>query len=77
MSSCNSNQKLVKSHDLYKYVDLVEHMSSKKQKWKAKFYLNGRTVNCKYYDTAEKAAKAVDMFLINHGKEPINILKRK
>lgn len=30
-----------------------------------------------YHDTEKKAAIAVDKFLINKGKEPINILVRK
>jgi hypothetical protein len=31
----------------------------------------------KEYPTEREAAKAVDIFLINKGKEPVNILKRK
>lgn len=30
-----------------------------------------------YHNTEKKAAIAVDMFLINKGKEPINVLVRK
>ena len=31
----------------------------------------------KEYPTEREAAKAIDIFLINKGKEPVNILKRK
>jgi len=34
-------------------------------------------VSSKEYPTEREAAIAVDLFLINKGKEPVNILKRK
>ena len=38
----------------------------------------GRRINAgKIYKTDKEAAKAVDMYLIRKGKNPVNILKKK
>ena len=52
----------------YKYVSLY-HTKDKTERWGIHI---GTTL---YYDTEERAAKAVDMWLIKQGKWPINILK--
>ena len=45
--------------------------------WQMKMPNNKTKGAYKIYDTEILAAKAVDMYLIRQGKEPVNILKRK
>lgn len=42
-----------------------------------KMWLASFGKNTKLYMTEKEAAKAIDMHLINNGKEPVNILARK
>ena len=45
--------------------------------WRAQFYHKGKNLNSKLYKTEREAAIAVDLFMINTGRPPINILKAK
>jgi len=47
-----------------------------KSMWRAKATTQTERLNT-YHDTEREAAIAVDRFLIRHGLEPKNILKRK
>ena len=62
----------------YKYVYLWQHsLPDKPDLYMARLPRVGKTKpnNKPFFDIRE-AAKCVDMWLIRHGKEPINILKR-
>ena len=77
MSANRGNAHPVKGHKSeYKYVTLYRNGATGKDVWQAKFYWEG-SYNSKYYPTERKAAIAVDTFLLNHGKEAINILVPK
>lgn len=66
----NGFRKYIKS-DTYKYVTKAIDMNGK-------IFWRFRIGNTnKFYDTEKKAAIAADKFLINKGKEPVNILVRK
>tara|TARA_R110001606_G_scaffold38401_1_gene107634 strand:- start:2738 stop:2974 length:237 start_codon:yes stop_codon:yes gene_type:complete len=60
----------------YKYVYRYVSRKDGSVMWQGQFYHN-QTKSGKFYETEKEAAKAVDLFLIGKGKEPINILKRK
>lgn len=64
--------KYIKDGSRYKYVR--KHIDPNgNEHWIAKI----PNATSKEYPTERDAAKAVDLFLINKGKEPVNILKRK
>jgi len=63
--------KRIRTSEIYKYVELYLSKEGK-ERWKVQMYGNGR-----YYDTEREAARAVDLKLIEKGKEPVNILVRK
>lgn len=67
----------VGKHAAYKHVYEYVNTKTGRTVWQA-VMRNPKTgsQNGKYYETDKDAAKAVDMFLINIGKEPVNILKR-
>lgn len=44
--------------------------------WRARIVINGVKYDS-YYATEKEAAKAIDMILIRHKKEPVNILVKK
>lgn len=46
----------------------------KRNQWRCRIRIDGVTYD-QFYHTEKEAAKAVDLLLIKHGKEPINILK--
>lgn len=56
----------------FKYVTKQVHRESGRVKWRASVL--GRT---RMLDDEREAAKWVDLKLIEHSKEPVNILKRK
>ena len=47
---------------------------NRKKQWKAKIQIDKDLLK-KYFKTEKEAAEAVDLFLIKHKKEPVNILK--
>ncbi len=67
--------KCVARSKIYSYV--YEITNGQRTLWKAEFNLTKATRNSKIYDTEREAAIAVDKFLISHGREPVNIFKRK
>ena len=77
MSADRNNTYPITGHvSKYKYVTLCKNNKTGDDVWRAYFYWNG-TCNSKYYPTERKAAIAVDVFLLNHNKEAVNILVRK
>lgn len=78
MVSSRNNCRHVAKHKNYKHV--YEYVNTKTGEviWFARMR-NPKTgsQNGKHYPTDKEAAKAVDMFLINIGMEPVNILKKK
>lgn len=44
--------------------------------WRARIVIDGVKYDS-YYATEKEAAKAIDMILIRHQKEPVNILVKK
>jgi len=73
----NDNMKQVKS-EKYKYVYRVtgSGRTGQSEYWKAYFTIKGQYHNSKLYTSEREAAIAVDRKLIEHGREPVNILKR-
>ena len=70
--------KRVKGGSIYKYV--TKHISKNpydKSIWWSANLRAGTKSNTKYFQCEREAAKAVDLFRINNGLEPINILIRK
>ena len=61
----------------YKYVYKYVSRKDGEVKWMARVHSDFNNGNTKDYDTEREAAKAVDVFLLNQGKEPVNILVRK
>jgi hypothetical protein len=60
----------------YRYVDKYVFKGDESiVKWKAKMQVDGHKTG-RNYDSEREAALAIDKFLIGHGKEPVNILKR-
>ena len=57
---------------VYKYISVNPY--DKRIVWHAVMRFGGISTS-KIYSTEREAAKAVDIFRINHGLEPINILK--
>ena len=48
----------------------------KRNQWRARIRINGEVFD-QYYYTEKEAAIAIDIILLNHGKEAVNVLKRK
>lgn len=72
------NLKYLGKHDTYKYVYEYQCRKTHKIYWGMvmKSRKKGRYSSVsKVYETARECAKKVDLYLINKGKEPINILK--
>lgn len=62
----------------FKYVKKFVSRATGDVHWQAILYIKGTgKATGKMFDNERDAAKAVDMFLINNGREPVNILKRK
>ena len=61
----------------YKYVYKYVSRKDGEVKWIARFYSTFNGGNAKGYDTEREAAKAVDVYLLNQGKQPVNILVKK
>lgn len=65
--------KMIETSKKYKYVSLFrDHLGN--EKWHVRIPTFG--IN-KSFDDEKKAAKFVDMKMIERGKEPVNILVRK
>lgn len=65
--------KMIETSKKYKYVSLFrDHLGN--EKWHVRIQTFG--IN-KSFDDEKKAAKFVDMKMIERGKEPVNILVRK
>lgn len=63
--------KRIRKSVTYKYVTLYNTKNGD-ERWGVSIF-----GNTKYYETEREAAKAVDIKLIEKGKEPVNILVRK
>lgn len=61
----------------FKYVYKYVSRKDGEVKWTARFYSDFNNGNAKQYNTEREAAKAVDVFLLNQGKQPVNILVKK
>jgi hypothetical protein len=62
----------------FKYVSKFVSRATGDVHWQARLYIKGEgKATGKFYTTERDAAKAVDVFLINNGRDPINVLKRK
>jgi hypothetical protein len=62
----------------FKYVKKFVSRATGDVHWQARLYIKGGgKATGKFYNTERDAAKAVDVFLINNGREPVNVLKRK
>lgn len=78
MASSRNNARHIGAHEKYKGV--YECVNTKTGVVFYRAHMNNPKTGSstvKEYDTDIKAAKAVDMFRINLGLEPVNILKRK
>lgn len=74
---CYNNVRRTKGHkSQYKGVSRCQNKKTGEYVWQGTFYYKG-SQNSKFYETEREAAKAVDLFKINHGLEPVNILVRK
>jgi hypothetical protein len=62
----------------FKYVKKFVSRATGDVHWQARLYIKGTgKATGKMFANERDAAKAVDVFLINNGREPINVLKRK
>lgn len=48
---------------------------TRKNQWRMRIRIDGVTYD-QFYATEKEAATAVDLILIRHGKQPVNILKK-
>ena len=77
--SRNARAKYVRKSDKYKYVGLFKDGNGKDEHWVAQGITNPKDPRSwsKICDTEREAAIAADKRLIDLGREPVNILKRK
>lgn len=68
------NPKPMKSRYSNVYAPNPRHYRKLNQ-WRGRIVIKGITYDG-YYKTEKEAAIAIDKILINHGKEPVNILKK-
>lgn len=72
-----NNTKYVK-RTIYKYVSEYVNTKTRELFYMARLYSPTKGLNmCKSFTDLREAALCVDKYLINKGKEPVNILKRK
>jgi hypothetical protein len=61
----------------YKYVQKCTNTYTKQIHYEAHLTISGVSIGFKSFDNIRDAAIHVDKMLLEHGKQPVNILKRK